>query len=182
MALVRVRRAEVLRRVELVELVLRYIAEISGLAEPGHSLRERVVRVQLILVRITSLEGDGKAGVTRAPVRLRHSNSGEWRGRTEGRNQLSRVRRKLRGQQARWIRGIALCVNQWPDARVDVKRSEFVQAEDVNIVELQRHVFANLLREANVPLLRVRRLEVWIEHPAARARQRVVERARDRGR
>ena len=101
MTLVRIRRAEVLRRVELVELVLRYIAEISGLAEPGHSLRECVVRVQLILVRITSLEGDGKAVVTRAPVRLRHSNSGERRGRAEGRNQLSRVRRKLRGQQAR---------------------------------------------------------------------------------
>ena len=43
-----------------------------------------------------------------------------------------------------------------------------MEAEDVDIVELQRHVAAEFLRIADVPLLRVRRLKVRIEHPAAR--------------
>ena len=73
------------------------------------------------------------------------------------------------------------CRSSGPTARVDVERSELVQAENVNVVELQRHVVAEFLREADIPLLRVWRLEVRVEHPAARAWQRVRERARDDG-
>ena len=50
-AFVRVSRTEV-DRVPLVEHVLRLIAEVRCEAEPGLRLRERVVRVQLVLVRI----------------------------------------------------------------------------------------------------------------------------------
>ena len=42
-----------------------------------------------------------------------------------------------------------------------------METEDVDVVKLQGHVAAEVLRETNVPLLRVGRLEVRVEHPAA---------------
>src|SRR5689334_20317226 len=110
------------------------------------------------MVRVPSAEGDREGVVTRAPVGLRHANAGKRRRRAEGGDQLGGMRRERRCQQPTRVRTGALRILQWPDARVRVYLRELVQAEDVHVVETQRHLRAQLFVEADVELLRVRRL------------------------
>src|SRR5205807_6968320 len=83
MTLVGIRGTKVRRRVELDELVLRDIAKVTGLTKPGHGLGHRVVRVELNLFCVTTLERDCKSIVTRSAVGLRNGNPGERAGRSK---------------------------------------------------------------------------------------------------
>jgi hypothetical protein len=66
---------------------------------------------------------------------------------------------------------VASRVEKRAHSGVDVKACELVQSQDVNVVELNRHVVAEFMSESEVPLLRVRRFEVLIKHPATCARK-----------
>src|ERR1051326_3476526 len=51
-----------------------------------------------------------------------------------------------------------------------------MQSQDMNIVEFQSHVLAELLGIPEVPLLGIRRLEIGIKHSPARKWQRIGKR------
>ena len=76
----------------------------------------------------------------------------------------------------------ALRVDEWSNAWVDVETVELVEPENVNVVKLHRHVATDFLSVADVPLLCVRSFKIRIEHATAGARQRIVERTRNRRR
>src|ERR1043166_4216752 len=101
MTFIGVSRTEVGSRVELEELVLGHVAKVSGLSKPGYTSRERVVGVQLVLVRITSLEGDGECIIPGTSIGLGYSDAREWRRCAKGGSQLRSVRGK-RGCQHAW--------------------------------------------------------------------------------
>src|SRR6185503_2041111 len=124
--------------------------------------RQSVVSVPPEANPITPAERNREGVLARSPVRLRHADRSE-RGRcAEGGGQFSRMRRKRLREQARLERGEAVSLHQRPYARVRVYLRELVQAEYVNIVELQRHVRADFLGIADVELLRIWRFEARV--------------------
>src|SRR5258705_8066817 len=133
------------------------------------------------MIRIPPAERHSKSIVARAPIGLRNSDSGEWSRLTECGDHRRRMRNKRRRQQSGRCRACALrrrILNR-PDSRVCIYLGELVQAEYVNVVELHRHIRAELFGKPDVELLRVWRSEVRINQAAAhwQSRQGVCERA-----
>src|SRR5215813_1888448 len=86
--------------IPFVEEVLRLQSKVRGRTKPRARLCVGVVRIQLVLVRITSLEGDGKRVVTRTSVGLRHGDAAERIRHPKSGGQFGSMCGELRRQDA----------------------------------------------------------------------------------